>query len=166
MKLLHVGCGRQRLPAEIGPCEEVRMDVDREVDPDIVADMTDIPVNDGEFDAVFSSHCLEHLHRDDVHRALREFRRVLRDDGSAIVIVPDLEGLEVSLEPLYESGSGPVSAMDMIYGHMDQSSNNPYMAHRFGFTADILRACMADAGFSRTHVIKMDNRSLVGCGTR
>lgn len=53
---------------------------------DVQADLTDLPFRDGAFDAVISSHVLEHI-RDD-HAAMRELARVLRPGGRAIVMVP------------------------------------------------------------------------------
>ncbi len=49
-------------------------------------DITDIAYPDGHFDAIYCSHVLEHVQDD--RKALREFHRVLRKDGWAILNVP------------------------------------------------------------------------------
>jgi len=49
-------------------------------------DITDIHYPDGSFDVIYCSHVLEHVPDD--RRALREFRRVLKPDGWAILLVP------------------------------------------------------------------------------
>jgi ubiquinone/menaquinone biosynthesis C-methylase UbiE len=75
-----------------------------------VADITDLPFDDGQFDAVFSSSVLEHLV--DPVKALSEMRRVLKPGGlTAIVktdwvdpfIVPENESMSRFLE-LFEDG--------------------------------------------------------------
>lgn len=50
-----------------------------------------LPVPDGTFDAVYSSHVLEHLTEEDGLRLLHEICRVLKPGGVCRVAVPDLE---------------------------------------------------------------------------
>src|SRR5262245_22183661 len=49
-----------------------------------------LPFRDCEFDAVYSSHTLEHLYRDEALRLLREAHRVLKPGGICRSLVPDL----------------------------------------------------------------------------
>jgi len=49
-------------------------------------DITDIQYPDGYFDVIYCSHVLEHVQDD--KKAMREFRRVLKPGGWAILIVP------------------------------------------------------------------------------
>jgi SAM-dependent methyltransferase len=51
-----------------------------------VMDIENIRMPDASFDVIFCSHVLEHVNDD--RRAMREFRRVLRPDGWAILLVP------------------------------------------------------------------------------
>lgn len=53
---------------------------------DIRADLTNLPFPDRSFDAVLTSHVLEHI-RDD-RAAMAELARILRPGGQAIVMVP------------------------------------------------------------------------------
>lgn len=46
-----------------------------------------LPFNDGEFDLVFTSHVLEHLR--ERHKFLQEARRILKEDGTMIHIMPN-----------------------------------------------------------------------------
>jgi len=56
---------------------------------DILADLTDLsPIESGSVDAIWASHCIEHLYQHQVPVALTEFRRVLRDDGFVCVWCP------------------------------------------------------------------------------
>jgi len=49
-------------------------------------DITNIEYADGSFDVIYCSHVLEHVQDD--KRAMREFFRVLKNDGWAILLVP------------------------------------------------------------------------------
>jgi SAM-dependent methyltransferase len=49
-------------------------------------DITDIQYPDESFDVIYCSHILEHVPDD--RRAIREFHRVLRQDGWAMLLVP------------------------------------------------------------------------------
>ncbi len=53
-------------------------------------DITDIQYPDGTFDVIYCSHVLEHVPDD--RKAMREFRRVLKDDGWAVLLVPITAG--------------------------------------------------------------------------
>src|SRR5271168_4915061 len=126
---LHVGCG-PRDPAGLHPMfhgadwRELRVDIDPEVEPDIVASMTDLRmIATGTVDAVWSSHNLEHLYPHEVRLALDEFYRVLKSQGIVLITLPDLQKVAelVAADRLedvaYVSPAGPIAPLDMIYGH-------------------------------------------------
>jgi len=164
-RFLHVGCGqatRDRLP-EIFQREgwqEVRLDIDPAVNPDIVANITDLQgVADASMDALWSSHNLEHVHSFQVPQALAAFRRVLRPNGFALVTLPDMRAVarhiadDLLEEPLYVSPAGPISALDILFGHQASiAQGNEYMAHRTGFTARTLGQALVNAGFAEVRV--------------
>ncbi len=60
-------------------------------------DITDIPYSGQTFDVIYCSHVLEHVVDD--RRAMREFFRVLKDEGWAILLVP------IGREKTYEDSS-------------------------------------------------------------
>lgn len=163
--VLHVGCGPRgsaQLPAIFhgNGWREIRLDIDADVRPDVVASMTDMsPVASGSVDAVYSCHNLEHLYAHEVEVALREFRRVLRDSGRAVVIVPDLQAaarliVEDKLDkPAYISPAGPITPLDMLYGYRPLvASGNPFMAHKTGFSQRTLADALIRAGFAQATV--------------
>lgn len=159
--VLNVGCGysvRQGVHPTFHGSEwrELRLDIDPSVHPDIVCSITDMqPVESASVDAVWSSHNLEHLHRHEVPVALAEFIRVLRPGGQMLLTLPDLQkiaelvasdGLE---DEAYRSPSGPITPLDMIYGHTPSlARGNQHMAHRTGFTARTLQTLLVNAGFT------------------
>ena len=122
--------------------EEVSLDIDESVKPDIVDKLPDLSrVKSGSFDAVYSAHNIEHLYPHEVPVALKAMRRVLRSDGFVILTCPDLQMVGERLaagdieKPLYTSSSGPVSPLDMLYGFRPaMKDGNLYMAHHTGFT--------------------------------
>jgi predicted SAM-dependent methyltransferase len=92
--VLHGGCGRAPLPAELAErgWREIREDIDPAVEPDQVGSITVMDrIADGSIDAIWSSHNLEHLADPDVPRALAEFLRVLRPGGVAWIALPDVQ---------------------------------------------------------------------------
>lgn len=163
MKVLHVGCGGEALPGWFGPCEEVRLDIDSTHDPDIVASMTDMG-DIGEFDIVYSSHSLEHLYSYDVVRALREFARVLKRGGRAVIMVPDLEDVRPTADVVYVSPAGPICGLDMYYGHGRLVETMPFMAHHCGFTSATLREALEVAGFTDITMTRLPQHNLMATG--
>ena len=88
-KFLHVGCGPQTKKGLKGvdseDWREIRFDINEKVDPDIVGTMTDLDmIKSGSFDAIYSSHNSEHLFAHEVTIALKEFNRILREDGFVV----------------------------------------------------------------------------------
>ena len=156
---LHVGCGPQNKSHINGfnndNWKEIRFDIDKNVNPDIVGTLTDMRlVGTGSVDAIYSSHNIEHIYPHEVEVALREFYRVLKDDGMVVLRCPDLQSVceaviqDKLLEPLYESASGPITPMDILYGHIvSVAKGNDYMAHKCGFTYSVLDRAFHDAGF-------------------
>lgn len=175
-RVLHVGCGQynpRKLHQVFRNPEwlEVRLDIDPNVKPDIVASMTAMtPVADESVEAIYSSHNLEHLYAHEVPVALGEFFRVLKPGGFVLVTMPDLQKAAEyiamgNLEgTVYESPAGPVSAIDIVYGFRPSiARGNTFMAHRTGYTADSLSKKLAASGFHRVNV-ERKNMDLWGSG--
>jgi predicted SAM-dependent methyltransferase len=133
---------------------EIRVDIDPATQPDIVASITDLScILSNSVDCVWSSHNLEHLYSHEVETALREFLRVLKPSGFMYLKVPDLELVAqiVVSEGLdnvaYDSPAGPITPLDMIYGHgASIAAGNFHMAHRTGFTPKLLMRLLRSAG--------------------
>ncbi len=163
---LHIGCGPKHEGADTLPhwakgCIETRLDIDPDAKPDIVASMTDLG-DIGPFDIVYSSHTLEHLYPHEVETALSEQYRVLRDGGGFMCVVPDLEGVLATEDIIYESFSGPICGLDMIYGKSSFIKNSRHMAHHCGFVSSTLRRAVEDAGFIKVTTTRMKNSIICG----
>jgi predicted SAM-dependent methyltransferase len=135
---------------------EVRLDIDPRAEPDLIASITDMSAEapSQSFDAVWSSHSLEHLHTHEVPSALAEFRRVLKPDGFALITSPDLEAVAACLlehgvdHVVYMSSAGPITPHDILFGHSSSLAvGKTYMAHKTGFTCDWLGKRLLEAGF-------------------
>ena len=154
LKVLHAGCGQEPLPAWLSG-EEVRLDIDPGVFPDIVAPLTDLG-EIGKYHAIYCSHTLEHLYPHQVKKALSEFKRVLHDGGIVIIIVPDLENVSPDDTVIYVSPAGPITGLDMYYGKTEFVETNEYMSHKTGFTSKTLRKALEGAGFE---VVSCDGKN-------
>ncbi|WDP89773.1 MAG: methyltransferase domain-containing protein [Desulfobacter sp.] len=159
--VLHVGCGPRQsgiLHPSFGKSDwkEIRLDINPDVEPDIVASITHMDsVENSKMDAIYSSHNLEHLYPHEVDLCLKEFLRVLKSDGFALIAVPNLKHVakliaEDKLEvPAYQSPAGPIFPLDMVYGFRPAiAAGNTYMAHKTGFTPKSLGQALIDAGFA------------------
>lgn len=170
--LVNLGSGPKgsssRLPAMFQSWRELRVDVDPRVAPDILADLTDLSaIESKSVDAVWSSHCLEHLYLHQVGTAVAEAFRILADGGFWCVIVPDLQAIAEYLatdrlhETVYQSPAGPVAAHDMIFGfgpHLAQGRTS--MAHKCGFTPTLLLQRLRGAPFAEIVLRRRPQREL------
>ena len=165
--VLHVGCGSWRPGAlhpdyEAGGWREVRLDINPDAKPDIVASMTDLgPVDSNSVDAVWNSHALEHLYAHEVPIALAEFLRVLRPGGHVFMRMPDIKRaaeLIVQNGPMstaYTSPSGPITPLDILYGHRASIARGETgMAHKTGFTQESIAQHLASAGFVKVRALQ------------
>ena len=75
-------------------------------------------------------------------------------DGFFVVTCPDLKSVcalvaeDKLTEPAYKSPAGPISPLDILYGHRpSMARGNLYMAHRCGFTQRVLDGTLRSCGF-------------------
>lgn len=157
---LHVGCGTARKDRttkgfNTDEWKELRFDIDKSVEPDLVGTMTDMSsVASESVDAIYSSHNIEHLYPHEVPLALAEFKRVLKPDGFAVITCPDLKTVcaliaeDKLTEAAYNSPAGPIAPIDILYGlRTAMAQGNLYMAHRCGFTEKVLTGTLRQSGF-------------------
>ncbi|MFH6781395.1 MULTISPECIES: class I SAM-dependent methyltransferase [Methylobacterium] len=142
---------------------EVRLDIDARVAPDLIGSVTDMRAfaPDASFDAVWSSHNVEHLHAHEVLPTFSEFTRILKPDGFALITCPDLQAVAQLVAEgkmdhvVYVSPAGPITPLDMMFGHSASiGAGNRFMAHNTGFTAERLGRVGLDAGFTEVRIGK------------
>lgn len=162
--VLNVGCSGCEIHPQYKGWKEIRLDIDPEVKPDIVADIRSMyQVLTESVDSVYASHVLEHLFDFEVPKALAEFYRVIKSGGLVCIGVPNLKAVAWKVAcgnlegVLYESPAGPIAAIDCIYGYRKFTKDNPNQMHKTGFTPNSLRKKMKAAGFVN---IKIDSDNI------
>jgi predicted SAM-dependent methyltransferase len=167
---LHVGCGHKTkdqttLEFQKPSWNEIRLDINPEVQPDIIGSTTDLSnVNTVSMDAVFSSHNIEHIYPHEVQLALLEYLRILNADGIFVVTCPDLQSVcavvadDKLTDKVYDSPAGPITPLDILYGHMASvAAGNIFMAHKSGFTRKTLTESVIKAGFGTVIVRRREH---------
>lgn len=157
MKVLNVGGGASRdLPSFYRGWDQILLDIDPAVKPDIVCDAKNLGTIKDKFDAVFNSHNLEHFYRHDVPVVLRGFVHVLKPTGFAQIAVPDMETLFEAIrgrdimDTYYTCNGGPISFHDVIYGwNKPMSQGNLFYSHKCGFTEKSISKALISAGFKK-----------------
>ena len=96
--LLHVGCASLNISDLKGfnndKWAEIRFDIDESRNPDIIGTIVDLSlVETGSVDAVYSAYNLDHIYPHEVPKTLKEFFRVLKNDGIAIIKCPDIQSV-------------------------------------------------------------------------
>ena len=77
---LHLGCGNVRLEGYIN------IDISSHYNPDIVADLNNLPYEDNTVDEIYTDNVIEHV--EDFTKAMKEMHRVLKPGGKLIIVVP------------------------------------------------------------------------------
>lgn len=134
---------------------ETRVDINKDVNPDILGSMTDLSnVQKNFYDSVYSSHSIEHVYQHEVDGVLKGFYNVLKEDGILVITCPELKSIcklvleDKLLDTAYVSPAGPISPIDMLYGHRDSIiKGNEFMAHKSGFTLKSLMSACTQANF-------------------
>jgi predicted SAM-dependent methyltransferase len=119
--LLNVGAGHPQSGARIPDAfqsaewKEVRLDIDPANEPDVIGTMLDMSAMPSESaDAIYSSHTIEHLYPNEIPLAMKEFLRVLKPQGYAVITCPDLQAAaemiaqDKLMEVAYTTGAGMV----------------------------------------------------------
>ena len=170
-KLLHVGCGLKKAATRpyvfrSAEWKEIRLDIEPVVRPDIVGDVTGLGLAADSVDGIWSSHNLEHVYAHEVPTVLGEFHRVLKLGGILCLQMPDLQTVGVYLAAgkletkLWDSPSGPIYPLDVIYGHRDSVAQGATaMAHKTGFGAASLAKQVVGSGFERVKVARVLQRA-------
>jgi predicted SAM-dependent methyltransferase len=117
MKKLHLGCGWRNFGKDwvhIDAGDYPHLDSN---------DITNLPFEDNSVDIIYASHVLEYFDREEVSSLLKEWNRVLKQNGLLRIAVPDFESicnLYTKHQLKLETFLGP------LYGKMPMGSNTIY----------------------------------------
>jgi|688.fasta_scaffold37182_4 predicted SAM-dependent methyltransferase len=145
-KVLNIGAGKDKLNFDLFKnYQEIKLDFCEENNPDIIEDITDmqnIPSNS--VDAIWASHVIEHVFWHELPVVFAEIKRILKNDGFGIIMVPNLASIADRIkekidEKLYDSPGGPISALDLIYSYREfNKMSMKGMIHKIGFNPKLM----------------------------
>ena len=160
--LLDVGCGPAGvlIPSHYQGWTRVRLDIDPACKPDIVLDARSLHTLPARtYDAVLCGDNIEHFFRHDGMLVAKGILHVLKADGVAEFVTPDLEGVMRAMidrkldldDVLYQSPVGPIEVHDVLYGYQREirASGHDFYAHRTGFTRKSMLNFLKAAGFGQ-----------------
>jgi SAM-dependent methyltransferase len=177
---LQVGAGeRARQVADLVPTVDwLQTDVDLAYSPDLIADVTRLPLADDSFDVVYADQVLEHVI--DIHKAASEIQRVLRVGGLLVVGIPFLypfhgvpydffrvtpsgiRALFAQTENLHlDKGSGAWSALGL---HLESRLINLFAQRQIRWAATAL-ARVLFTGLKHLDALADRQRNLASCAS-
>jgi predicted SAM-dependent methyltransferase len=144
---LNLGCGH--IPIE------GYLNVDRRALPgvNIVAEVDDLPFEEGEVDEIFSAHLLEHFPQEQLRRELLPyFFKLIKKGGKFHAIVPDGQAMTIQAakDPDYFENFRLVT-----YGAQDYDGD----FHFNMFSPETLTALLQEAGFEKIQIIERGRRN-------
>jgi SAM-dependent methyltransferase len=167
--VVNIGCGKTKLENQSKyflDWKEIRVDAydnDTAHMKSSIIDFEGIP--NESVDAIWASHVVEHNYFHDLPKIFNSMLRVLKPNGFVVIRVPDIGSIANQIEnnlldTLYESSIGPISAIDMIYGHRGLTESwGEGMAHKTGFTKKSLNQILASLDL-KAHV-KSENDEII-----
>lgn len=142
-RALDIGCGYINRAEQFPEHELIRYDINEECKPDYRGDFKILPFASNEFDLIFASHVLEHIHRKEQPEVLKEWLRVLKPGGDAVIVVPNIMwSLEkIQKDPKLESDD-LWKSLNVLYG----AQENEFDFHYNGFWQDRLESLLLMEG--------------------
>lgn len=139
---LNIGCGGRKIPGFTG----VDAVPDRPA-VDIVAKADKIPLPDGSVEEILAIHLWEHFYLWECEGVINEWKRLLKSGGALTLELPNLKKCcENILSGRVEGGKHPDQLSYWgLYG--DPRERDPFMAHRWAWTPESLRAFLKQHGF-------------------
>lgn len=119
----------------------INIDINPKVEPDIVADVTDLSnhFKPNSVDEIYAGHLLEHLYPQEAITAVENWKSLLKEGGKLCVVVPDFKYLVKA----YMGGSMSIEelAMEYVYSYVQPSH------HRWIYDIESLIRFLEEAGF-------------------
>lgn len=118
-KILDCGCGEGILVEEFKSKGYDIEGIDKNYESDFVkaGDITNMEYPDNQFDVVLLLDVLEHLPYNEQYSALKEIKRVLKNQGTLILSMPNIANMSARLKLLI---LGELSRTDKDYNHLGE----------------------------------------------
>lgn len=170
MRVLNVGSGGKGspMPPIYAEWDVVWLDLNPSLQPDLLMDARDLGTLEPEqFDAVFSSHCLEHIYPHDLRDVIHGMWHVLKPDGFADIRVPNVGRLFKLIAEngwdldshVYDSPGGPIAVRDVLWGYwpFQAYSHQPELQlHKNGFSRRTLGNLLLGSDFPSVFMVLDD----------
>lgn len=115
--------------------------------PDILADMSDIPLPDGCADELLCVHGVEHVYPWVLDRALREWLRLLKPGGLIAIETPDLLKCCQNVLEDYKLPKKHPDQMGVFGLYGDYTLEDEFMMHKFLYSPRSLREKLEHIGY-------------------
>lgn len=117
MAKLHIGCGERRLPGYLS------IDIRPGVRPDIVGDVTALPVRQGSCSLIYACMVLEHIPDEAILQSLSQWRVCLGRGGVLRLSLPDF----AASCRYYTYAGGDIRSLDgLLLGRKDYAENGHF----------------------------------------
>ena len=136
-----IGCGKNKIADHVIGIDPYAEDNGI----DIKAYMWELPFKENSLDSLLSFDSLEHISKYQVIPTLREWRRVLKQGGHLVIVVPDF--IQVMKEFIIEPDIN--WRLDTIFG--TQLHEGEF--HKTGFTVQFIQEYLFESGFLNTFVV-------------
>jgi predicted SAM-dependent methyltransferase len=133
---INIGSGAKPMAKPDNEWED--LDIRERVNPTILSDCRDIPKPNNSYEYVFVNSVLEHFSKWERFDCLKEWYRILKQDGIIYISVPDMELLAIGLFK-----NSPEKIINFIYGEQNYSENQ----HKWGYTKKTIENDLKDVGF-------------------
>ena len=146
---LNLGCGRYPMAGFIN------VDQFENVNPDLLANATDLQFPPNSVDEIYCGHMLEHLTWDEGQRALKHWLDILKPAGEIRVVVPNFDIL--ARRYLDNPTPGEMKRLNdyEMYSYVQESP------HKYFYSAELLKFAMNAAGFKKIERLPIDHEYFV-----
>lgn len=115
---------------------------------DIQSDIRQIDLPDGYATAIAAIHVIEHFYQWEVHAILLEWKRLLKPGGKLILELPCMDKVISHMHQciVHKTPISPAMSWFVFWG--DPRYQNPYMVHKYGYTMQMIKEVLEEAGFN------------------
>lgn len=156
--VVNIGCGKTKLETQSKyflDWKEIRIDAFENDTANMISSIIDFEgVPNESVDAIWASHVVEHNYWHDLPKIFNNMLRILKQDGFAVIRVPDLGEIAHRIQDgliddlVYDSSAGPIYPIDWIYGHRGLTEFwGEGMLHKTGFTKKSMNQVLQSLGF-------------------